>query len=154
MLLIQIPMLEMKSELLINKNVSWWALPSAFSTRQTGSLRVCGIVQLLLALICLCGQAPGFPLRPRVFWLCDRGSGCWFTKSSINSFSHKKARGRRSCSYSSGRLLALGCEQNVLVPLLKPICTSIGQISLDFAVHLVTDSSLIVLLVFPLNGGW
>lgn len=71
-----------------------------------------------------------------------------------NVMSHKKARGRRSCSYSSGRLLALGCAQSVLVSLLKPICTSIGPISLAFAVHPITDSSLIDHLVALLKGGW
>lgn len=144
------PTLEIKLELLVNKqkDVSWCGLPSAFRTRQMGFLQACGTVQLLLALLCLCGWAPSFPLRPRVFWLYLWQRMRRFAKSSINASSHKKARGRGSCSYTSSRLLALGCAQSVLV-LLKPLCTSIGATSLDFAVHPLTDSSLIVLLVPP-----
>lgn len=89
------------------------------------------------------GGLPAFHCGQGYFdFLCDRGSLRWFAKPSINSFAHKKARGRRSCSYSSVRLLAFGCAQSVLVPLLKPICASIGPTYLDFAVHLVKKFKL------------
>lgn len=35
--------------------------------------------------------------------------------------------------------VALGCAQDALIPLLKPVCSSLHQIPLDFAVHPVAD---------------
>lgn len=49
--------------------------------------------------------------------------------------------------------VALGCAQDVLIPLLKPICSSVGQIPVDFAVHPVADSSLMFVVVAPRAGG-
>lgn len=39
--------------------------------------------------------------------------------------------------------VASGCAQDALNPLLEPVCRSVGQIPLDFAVHPTADSGLL-----------
>lgn len=54
-------------------------------------------------------------------------------------FTRKKAEGLAPTLPA----VALGCAQDVLIPLLKPICSSVGQTPGDFAVHPGADSWLL-----------